>query len=191
MSGLPRDRWGAAVCLRLLERRQRPGRRLAVPTVPAHGAATLLHWAVSRPYRRRLRALIWLHAVLIAQSHSALLVLLPGHHQPLRPAAIHCHAQPGRPVPGDVSQETDSRAASASTRQLVGFVVGNGMAVALTPTIYGRLGWDALAVLWGALAALMPSRRSSVSRKTRLTPGSRANRPGGNRCASCWATAPS
>ena len=55
----------------------------------------------------------------------------------------------------EMYQETDSRAASASTRQLVGFVVGNGMAVALTPTIYGRLGWDALAVLWGALAALM------------------------------------
>jgi len=27
--------------------------------------------------------------------------------------------------------------------------------VALTPTVYGRLGWDALAVLWGTLAALM------------------------------------
>ena len=55
----------------------------------------------------------------------------------------------------EMYQDTGSRAASASTRQLVGFVVGNGMAVALTPTVYGRLGWDALAVLWGTLAALM------------------------------------
>ncbi len=55
----------------------------------------------------------------------------------------------------EMYQETGSRASSASIRQLVGFVVGNGMAVALTPTVYGRLGWGALAVLWGTLAALM------------------------------------
>jgi GPH family glycoside/pentoside/hexuronide:cation symporter len=55
----------------------------------------------------------------------------------------------------EMYQGTSSRASSASARQLIGFVVGNGMAVALTPTVYGRLGWDALAVLWGTLAALM------------------------------------
>lgn len=55
----------------------------------------------------------------------------------------------------EMYQNTADRATGASTRQLVGFVVGNGMAVALTPTIYGELGWDALAVMWGTLAAIM------------------------------------
>lgn len=55
----------------------------------------------------------------------------------------------------EMYQETGNRAAGASTRQLIGFVVGNGMAVALTPTIYGKFGWTALAILWGSLTALM------------------------------------
>ncbi|MGQ9848540.1 MAG: MFS transporter [Aggregatilineaceae bacterium] len=55
----------------------------------------------------------------------------------------------------EMYQDTGDRAKGASTRQLIGFVVGNGMAVALTPTIYGKLGWNALAVLWGTLAAVM------------------------------------
>jgi GPH family glycoside/pentoside/hexuronide:cation symporter len=52
-------------------------------------------------------------------------------------------------------QETSERASGSSTRQLIGFVIGTGLAVALTPTIYGKLGWGALAVLWGTLAAIM------------------------------------
>jgi GPH family glycoside/pentoside/hexuronide:cation symporter len=55
----------------------------------------------------------------------------------------------------EMYQDTGNRAAGASARQLIGFVVGNGLAVALTPTIYGRFGWTALAVLWGSLTALM------------------------------------
>jgi GPH family glycoside/pentoside/hexuronide:cation symporter len=55
----------------------------------------------------------------------------------------------------EMYQETGTRAGGASIRQFIGFVVGNGAAVALTPTIYGRFGWTALAVLWGALAASM------------------------------------
>lgn len=55
----------------------------------------------------------------------------------------------------EMYQDTADRATGASTRQLIGFVVGNGMAVALTPTVYGTLGWDALAALWGTLAAAM------------------------------------
>lgn len=55
----------------------------------------------------------------------------------------------------EMYEDTGSRAAGASTRQLFGFVVGNGLAVALTPTIYGEFGWDALAILWGGIAALM------------------------------------
>lgn len=51
--------------------------------------------------------------------------------------------------------DTVSRAGGASVRQLIGFVAGTGLAVALTPTIYGKLGWNALALLWGLLAAVM------------------------------------
>lgn len=51
--------------------------------------------------------------------------------------------------------DTGSRATGASARQLIGFVLGNGLAVALSPTIYGEFGWGALAVLWGGLAATM------------------------------------
>lgn len=54
----------------------------------------------------------------------------------------------------EMYQETDTRASGSSTRQLVGFVFGAVLAVALTPTIYGRLGWMALALLWGTLAAI-------------------------------------
>ncbi|RPJ03062.1 MAG: MFS transporter [Chloroflexi bacterium] len=55
----------------------------------------------------------------------------------------------------EMYHETSERASGSGARQLIGFVVGTGLAVALTPTIYGRLGWGALAVLWGTLAAVM------------------------------------
>jgi GPH family glycoside/pentoside/hexuronide:cation symporter len=55
----------------------------------------------------------------------------------------------------EMYEDTSSRASGASTRQLIGFVVGNGFAVALTPTIYGEFGWRALAFLWGGVAAVM------------------------------------
>jgi GPH family glycoside/pentoside/hexuronide:cation symporter len=56
----------------------------------------------------------------------------------------------------EMYQETRERASGSGTRQLIGFVVGTGLAVALTPTIYDSpLGWSGLAVLWGTLAALM------------------------------------
>lgn len=55
----------------------------------------------------------------------------------------------------EMYQETGNRAEGSSIRQLIGFVVGNGLAVALTPTVYGRLGWGALAGMWGSLAATM------------------------------------
>jgi GPH family glycoside/pentoside/hexuronide:cation symporter len=55
----------------------------------------------------------------------------------------------------ELYQETEDRAGGSSARQLIGFVVGTGLAVVLTPTIYGRFGWDALAVIWGILAAVM------------------------------------
>ena len=54
----------------------------------------------------------------------------------------------------ELYQETESRASGSSIRQLIGFIVGTGLAVAFTPTIYGELGWGALAVLWGTLAAI-------------------------------------
>ena len=55
----------------------------------------------------------------------------------------------------EMYHETSERASGSGARQLIGFVVGTGLAVALTPTIYGRLGWAALGVLWGTLAAMM------------------------------------
>jgi GPH family glycoside/pentoside/hexuronide:cation symporter len=55
----------------------------------------------------------------------------------------------------EMYQDTSERASGSGTRQLIGFVVGTGLAVALTPTIYGNFGWGALAVLWGTLAAIM------------------------------------
>lgn len=53
----------------------------------------------------------------------------------------------------EMYQSTAERAAGASIRQLIGFLAGNGLAVALTPIIYDHLGWGALGVLWGATAA--------------------------------------
>src|SRR5690606_18148009 len=55
----------------------------------------------------------------------------------------------------EMYEDTVARAGGASIRQLIGFVIGTGLAVALTPTVYGRLGWDALAILWGSLAAVL------------------------------------
>ena len=55
----------------------------------------------------------------------------------------------------EMYQDTGNRAAGASTRQLIGFVLGNGLAVALTPAVYGRWGWGAVAGLWGTLAAIL------------------------------------
>ncbi|MBI5958935.1 MAG: MFS transporter [Chloroflexi bacterium] len=55
----------------------------------------------------------------------------------------------------EMYQGTAERATGASTRQLIGFVLGNGVAVSLTPTIYGHFGWTALALLWGSLTAIM------------------------------------
>jgi len=53
----------------------------------------------------------------------------------------------------EMYESTTERAHAASIRQLVGFVAGNGLAVALTPVIYERFGWGALAALWGTVAA--------------------------------------
>ncbi len=55
----------------------------------------------------------------------------------------------------EMYQETGNRATGSSIRQLIGFAFGNGLAVAATPLVYDRLGWGALAVLWGALAVIM------------------------------------
>lgn len=55
----------------------------------------------------------------------------------------------------EMYHETGSRASGAGIRQFVGFVVGNGAAVALTPTIYEQLGWTALAVMWAIFASVM------------------------------------
>ena len=55
----------------------------------------------------------------------------------------------------ELYQATEDRAGGSSARQLIGFIFGTGLAVVFTPTLYGRLGWDALAVIWGVLAAIM------------------------------------
>ena len=55
----------------------------------------------------------------------------------------------------EMYESTSARAHGASIRQLIGFAAGNGLAVALTPIVYENLGWDALAVLWGAAAAAL------------------------------------
>lgn len=55
----------------------------------------------------------------------------------------------------EMYQETGNRASGAGIRQFVGVVVGNGLAVALTPLVYEKLGWTALAVLWGSLASIL------------------------------------
>lgn len=55
----------------------------------------------------------------------------------------------------EMYQETGSRAAGSGVRQFVGLLVGNGLAVAATPTVYEHLGWGAVAGLWGTLAAVL------------------------------------
>jgi GPH family glycoside/pentoside/hexuronide:cation symporter len=55
----------------------------------------------------------------------------------------------------EMYQETGNRAFGASIRQLIGFALGNGLAVAVSPMIYGNFGWGALAALWGTLACVM------------------------------------
>jgi GPH family glycoside/pentoside/hexuronide:cation symporter len=56
----------------------------------------------------------------------------------------------------EMYQGTGDRAEGSSARQLIGFVLGAGAGIALSPTIYGSsLGWPGLAVLWGVLAAVM------------------------------------
>ena len=55
----------------------------------------------------------------------------------------------------EMYESTADRAAGASARQLVGALVGNGLAVALSPAVYGTWGWGALAVLWGTASAAM------------------------------------
>lgn len=55
----------------------------------------------------------------------------------------------------EMYESTGARAQGAGTRQIVGVVFGNGLAVALTPAVYGTLGWSALALMWGTLAAVL------------------------------------
>ncbi|NDJ75001.1 MAG: MFS transporter [Chloroflexi bacterium] len=55
----------------------------------------------------------------------------------------------------EMYHDTGNRAGGTSVRQLIGFLLGNGLAVALTPQIYGKYGWGALAAMWGTLASLM------------------------------------
>ena len=54
----------------------------------------------------------------------------------------------------EMFQDTKSRARGATIRQFVGFGIGGGIAVAVSPFIYdSALGWRGLGMLWGALAA--------------------------------------
>ena len=55
----------------------------------------------------------------------------------------------------EMYESTADRATGASARQLIGALVGNGLAVALSPAVYGTWGWGALAVLWGTASAAM------------------------------------
>ena len=55
----------------------------------------------------------------------------------------------------EMYESTADRATGASARQLIGALVGNGLAVALSPAVYGTWGWGALAVLWGTASAVM------------------------------------
>ncbi len=55
----------------------------------------------------------------------------------------------------EMYESTEERARGSSIRQLVGSVIGLGIAVALTPAVYGSLGWGWLAVLWGTASAVM------------------------------------
>lgn len=56
----------------------------------------------------------------------------------------------------EMFQTTKSRARGATIRQFVGFGIGGGIAVAVSPFIYdSALGWSGLAILWGSLAAIL------------------------------------
>ncbi len=55
----------------------------------------------------------------------------------------------------EMFQNTETRARGSSVRQFVGFGLGGGIAVALSPMIYdSSLGWTGLAFIWGTVAAL-------------------------------------
>ncbi len=55
----------------------------------------------------------------------------------------------------EMYETTVDRATGASARQLIGALVGTGVAVALSPAVYGTWGWEALAVLWSVASAAM------------------------------------
>ncbi len=55
----------------------------------------------------------------------------------------------------EMYQETSSRANGASIRQLIGSILGMGLAIGVSPTIYEHFGWSAMAVLWGGVASLL------------------------------------
>jgi GPH family glycoside/pentoside/hexuronide:cation symporter len=54
----------------------------------------------------------------------------------------------------EMFQEPNARLRGAVVVTVVGSVLG-GMAVALAPTVYGKWGWGALAVIWGVFAACL------------------------------------
>lgn len=55
----------------------------------------------------------------------------------------------------EMFQDTQSRARGATIRQFVGFGLGGGIALALSPAIYeSSLGWTGLAILWGGIASV-------------------------------------
>ncbi len=56
----------------------------------------------------------------------------------------------------EMFQNTKSRARGATIRQFVGFGIGGGIAVAVSPFVYdSSLGWTGLALLWGGLASVL------------------------------------
>lgn len=55
----------------------------------------------------------------------------------------------------EMFHQAESRAAGSTVRQFIGFGLGGGIAVALSPMIYkSALGWTGLAIIWGTLACL-------------------------------------
>ena len=55
----------------------------------------------------------------------------------------------------EMFQETATRARGSSVRQFIGFGLGGGAAIALSPLIYdSSLGWTGLAIIWGFTASL-------------------------------------
>ncbi|NDJ86119.1 MAG: MFS transporter [Chloroflexi bacterium] len=55
----------------------------------------------------------------------------------------------------EMFQNTEVRARGSSIRQFIGFGLGGGLAIALSPAIYdSALGWTGLALIWGSVAAL-------------------------------------